>query len=144
MNIAPPILLSSVASSFCPGALLLDDALVWVRFVVITCVHQYVLVAGDDVLGVMAQRLLEEAMEGATLACSARARASLLAASAACAVARLAVPWLPAVPEVSKILLSVSAALKCVWKVAHVFCFVVLDHHSRVETSNRPVAAVML
>jgi hypothetical protein len=48
--------------------LLLQDALLWARFVVMPCVQQYVLVAGDAVLGVMGDMFLEEAMGGVALA----------------------------------------------------------------------------
>jgi hypothetical protein len=96
-NVAPPILFSSVAMSLCPGALLLQEALLWTRFVVIPRVQQYVLAGGVPVLGVMAERLLKDVTEGLMLACSARATASSQAASAACVVASvvvmLAVPW---------------------------------------------------
>jgi hypothetical protein len=46
--------------------------------------------------------------------------------------------------KVSKNLLSVYAVLKCVWKLAQVFCSVVLACYLRVATSNCPVAATIL
>jgi hypothetical protein len=39
---------------------LLQEVLAWARFVVMPYVHQYVVVAGDHVLGVMTERLVEE------------------------------------------------------------------------------------
>jgi hypothetical protein len=48
------------------------------------------------------------------------------------------------VPDVSKGLLSVSAALKVLLECSPGFLSVILAHHSHVATSNRPVAATLM
>jgi hypothetical protein len=63
-NVAPPSLFFSVASFFCPGALLLQEVMLCARFVVIPCVQKYVLDSGVPVLGVMSERLVEEVTDG--------------------------------------------------------------------------------
>jgi hypothetical protein len=76
-----------VASSWCPGPLLLQVALVWARFVVMLWVQQYVLAVGDPVVVVTADRVDYDVTEVAMWACSARVRVSSLATSAVCVLA---------------------------------------------------------